>query len=274
MEIFADDIIKTNDNSFCVLSFPEGSKLKIDQNSKVKIEKLSFLVDGIESDDTTLYLMSGKLLLNIFKKSNGDDFQIKTSVAAIGVRGTEFLTSLEDDELWIGAEEGLLEVTTPTGEKGFLEAGKGLVVEKKSGFTEPKSYDWVKNAKYGSDSNFSSFKEFRRNKKKRLGEFLSKRVKWARRKEHSKSFEKEWRAKRIKALERRKDFKNSSAFKNKIRTIKKRRKNRFQSSNKSRLKTHRVQNTKIKNRVKKKIKQRRIPNIKKRAKRSRLKRRR
>ena len=75
-EVFSNDIIETSDHSFCILSFPEGSKLKIDKNSKVRIEKISFEVEKVQSDDTSLFLLAGKILLDISKKNDGDEKKV------------------------------------------------------------------------------------------------------------------------------------------------------------------------------------------------------
>jgi hypothetical protein len=84
-EISEGDIITVADQSFVVIQFEDGSKLTIRPNSELIVTE--YTMAGAE-----LELVRGglRLITGLIGKENPDKYMIRTPVALMGVRGTEF----------------------------------------------------------------------------------------------------------------------------------------------------------------------------------------
>lgn len=91
-KIFEDTSILTKEKSFAVIEFGDGSRMSIGPNSKVVVMKAR------SNDPGLISLLKGKLRSNINSESNKDvKYIIRTRTAAMGVRGTDFQTSFNND---------------------------------------------------------------------------------------------------------------------------------------------------------------------------------
>ena len=106
-EIFVDDEIMTAPKSFAVLQFLDGAKVTIKPNSEIVIE--DYIYNGNSDDKATLSLVSGglRVITGAMAKNNPDNYKVKTPVALMGVRGTEFAIQLCGKDV---CEEGGIEV--------------------------------------------------------------------------------------------------------------------------------------------------------------------
>lgn len=84
-EISEGDIITVGEKSFVVIQFEDGSKLTIRPNSEIIVTK--YTMEGAEIE-----LVSGglRLITGLIAKENPDQYKIRTPIALMGVRGTEF----------------------------------------------------------------------------------------------------------------------------------------------------------------------------------------
>ena len=103
--IYQNDEIITSARSFAVLQFVDGAKVTVRPDSTLIIEQ--YLYAGNDSDEATLNLVSGglRVITGAMAKSNPENYKVRTPVALMGVRGTEFSIMLCGDE--ICAEEEL-----------------------------------------------------------------------------------------------------------------------------------------------------------------------
>ena len=106
-EIFVDDEIMTAPKSFAVLQFMDGAKVTVKPNSEIVIE--DYVYNGNAEDKATLNLVSGglRVITGAMAKSNPENYKVKTPVALMGVRGTEFAIQLCGDNI---CEDGGIEV--------------------------------------------------------------------------------------------------------------------------------------------------------------------
>jgi len=106
-EIFIEDEILTGPKSFAVLQFLDGAKVTVKPNSEVVIE--DYVYNGNSDDKATLSLVSGglRVITGAMAKNNPENYKVKTPVALMGVRGTEFAIQLCGDDV---CEEGGVEV--------------------------------------------------------------------------------------------------------------------------------------------------------------------
>jgi len=81
--------LKTGDNSRVELAFTDGSKLRVDQNSMVKMKSL--MVGSGGNRQFNVHLQTGKVWATVKKALNGEEgFKVTTENAVAGVRGTIF----------------------------------------------------------------------------------------------------------------------------------------------------------------------------------------
>ena len=98
-EIFVSDQIVTGDRSFAVLQFVDGAKVTVRPNSAIVIE--DYVYNGNEQDAATLSLVAGglRVITGAMAKSNPENYKVRTPVALMGVRGTEFSVMLCGDQV-------------------------------------------------------------------------------------------------------------------------------------------------------------------------------
>ena len=97
--IYVSDEIITSSRSFAVLQFEDGAKVTIRPDSTLIIE--SYLYNGNGEDEATLNLVEGglRVITGALAKTNPENYKIRTPVALMGVRGTEFSVILCGDQL-------------------------------------------------------------------------------------------------------------------------------------------------------------------------------
>jgi hypothetical protein len=98
-EIYVDDQIMTGPKSFAVVQFLDGAKVTIKPDSELVIEDYAY--NGNADDKATLSLVSGglRVITGAMAKSNPENYKLKTPVALMGVRGTEFSVQLCGDQV-------------------------------------------------------------------------------------------------------------------------------------------------------------------------------
>ena len=105
--IYVNDEIITSNRSFAVLQFEDGAKVTVRPDSTLIIE--TYLYNGDGNDEATLNLVEGglRVITGAMAKSNPENYKVKTPVALMGVRGTEFSVMLCGDEI-CGEDEVVL----------------------------------------------------------------------------------------------------------------------------------------------------------------------
>ena len=97
--IYVNDEILTSARSFAVLQFTDGAKVTVRPDSTMIIEQ--YLYAGNADDAATLNLVSGglRVITGAMAKTNPENYKVRTPVALMGVRGTEFSIMLCGDEV-------------------------------------------------------------------------------------------------------------------------------------------------------------------------------
>lgn len=97
--VYVNDEILTSARSFAVLQFTDGAKVTVRPNSNLIIE--AYLYAGNDRDVATLNLVSGglRIITGAMAKTNPENYKVRTPVALMGVRGTEFSIMLCGDEM-------------------------------------------------------------------------------------------------------------------------------------------------------------------------------
>ena len=97
--IYVSDEIVTSNRSFAVVQFEDGAKVTVRPNTTLIIE--SYLYNGDGDDEATLNLVEGglRVITGALAKTNPDKYKVRTPVALMGVRGTEFSVMLCGDQI-------------------------------------------------------------------------------------------------------------------------------------------------------------------------------
>ena len=105
--VYVNDEIMTSNRSFAVLQFTDGAKVTVRPDSTMIIEQ--YLYAGNDSDEATLNLVEGglRVITGAMAKTNPENYKVRTPVALMGVRGTEFSIMLCGDEV---CAEGQMEL--------------------------------------------------------------------------------------------------------------------------------------------------------------------
>lgn len=88
--VYVNDEIITSNRSFAVLQFTDGAKVTVRPDSTLIIEQ--YLYAGNDGDEATLNLVEGglRVITGAMAKTNPENYKVRTPVALMGVRGTEF----------------------------------------------------------------------------------------------------------------------------------------------------------------------------------------
>lgn len=138
-DIFPADKITTGQNSLAILK-GERETLKIQADSELIYQH------GATTEDSTVVLNLGSIISQLYKKK----FQVKTKGVSMGVRGTQFFTSLNsNDEILMAVNEGTVEVND--GHSTTL-VGAGLGLSVINGITsKAQAFTWLKNLNWNMD---------------------------------------------------------------------------------------------------------------------------
>lgn len=152
------DVIKTGKKSWITIAFENSSLARFSQNSKVKIAKLEYDIKTKKLKSRLKIPGLGKIISIIrkLKKGKAPEFDVETPTAVIGVRGTEFMVDVPDEDTSIFAVfEGKVIVKDFVAEQGIstddmemmldflheisLESGRYTIYKKGKGFTKSKT---------------------------------------------------------------------------------------------------------------------------------------
>lgn len=109
-EIFSVDSIVTGERSKAQFSMSDGGLITLKANTEIKISDYQFDQNS-QQGSATLEVISGGLrsISGLIKKSGGD-YQVKTPVGSIGIRGTHFAVEVVEDNVVFGVFSGNIDV--------------------------------------------------------------------------------------------------------------------------------------------------------------------
>lgn len=163
-----DDLISTKDDSMAIIKV-DNSTIKIRSNSEVVIKKYSY--KG-KKDLVSFFLKRGEVFFK-GKKNKDSRYRVRTKMAVMGVRGTEFFTTYSGDknkEVWMCVNEGQVKVNMIV--DGKLQKNKALLVNKGEGIfinssklPKKRAYKWTRklNWNMGKDAKNIKYDEVKEN---------------------------------------------------------------------------------------------------------------
>lgn len=129
--VVIDDTIITDADSTLIIGFLDGSRIMLEQNSRLKIDHL-MLLENTGMSDTRLHLEAGRLeTLAATSKGSARRFEIKTPATVTSVRGTDYRVSAEKEKNESRTEVTMGQVDVQgANENLLLPAGFGTVTLK------------------------------------------------------------------------------------------------------------------------------------------------
>ncbi|MGG4142327.1 FecR domain-containing protein [Paenibacillus algorifonticola] len=117
MAITQGDTIKTGSNGKVSMDLDSDKEVTIGANTTLLISQLVKSASAL-GGKTKLTLQNGSVIIQVKKKLTGDSrFEIETPTATMGVMGTKFAVSYEQDSSYVGVLEGVVSVTGEAGER-------------------------------------------------------------------------------------------------------------------------------------------------------------
>lgn len=145
--------VNTGAGSFAVLQLPFGNKVKVGEQSQLKVSKLAPKKEA----QTRLSLLKGSSFIKVIKskltKGQKSKLILRTRTTAMGVRGTEFFASYgSGNDVWMCVNEGVVSVRSKKEKKAtFVNAGEGIVVKDGEKTSKPKPLKWTKKLNWSMD---------------------------------------------------------------------------------------------------------------------------
>jgi ferric-dicitrate binding protein FerR (iron transport regulator) len=148
-EVPLQGVILTHARSVATITLPDQSVIKVGRDSEVALLEM-----GGAKGSTVISLLSGSLFSKVRKQENGRQFRVRTKNASMGVRGTEFFTSVNASEgdVWMCVREGTVAVEASSQAKPVMVgAGEGVLVPAGKSASKPKKFSWTKKLNWNMD---------------------------------------------------------------------------------------------------------------------------
>lgn len=109
-EIFNVDSITTGDKSKAQFSMSDGGLITLKANTEILISEYKFNPEVGEASATLEVVNGGLRSISGLIKKSGGDYQIKTPVGSIGIRGTHFAVDVVGEEVFFAVYSGNIDV--------------------------------------------------------------------------------------------------------------------------------------------------------------------
>ena len=139
--IKAGDIISTSKDSLALIKLDTGATIKINESSSLKIS-----IHKPKTNTTLVQLIKGSSFFRKDPKIKGK-FNVKTKVATMGVRGTQFFVAYGQklsDDVFMCVNKGSVWVTADKKRATIVKEGEGVNITKKSVISQPRFLPWTK----------------------------------------------------------------------------------------------------------------------------------
>ena len=90
-DVFTGDRITTASKSICVLNMIDDAKMIMRENSEIVLEEYQY--KGQDDDGSVVELVKGGFrgLTGLIGKNNPESYKVKSDVAVLGIRGTDYV---------------------------------------------------------------------------------------------------------------------------------------------------------------------------------------
>lgn len=115
--IFQGDVLSTGANTTAQIRFQDDAVLAFQNNTKISIDEYRAKETGSTQDKSVSTLIKGgfRTITGKIAERNPDNYQVKTPVAIIGVRGTNYSAFFDKNDLFVTVWQGQVNVQNSGG---------------------------------------------------------------------------------------------------------------------------------------------------------------
>lgn len=117
-EVFSGETVRTGPDGRAHLRFNDGAMLSLQPQTDFRLDNYHFTGQQDGQERSLFSLLRGGLrtITGLIGKTNRDNYKVTTSVATIGIRGTEYTISyIDSDTISLATGEGSIEVCNRAG---------------------------------------------------------------------------------------------------------------------------------------------------------------
>ena len=122
--IFLDEIVATEAAARLEITFEDATQLTLGERAQVRIDR--FVYDGGQTRRMTIAATGALRFVSSLQKASGAEISVRTPVATIGIRGTDFWAGPIDGAFGVLLVEGEVVVSNAAGEAVLDEPGEGV----------------------------------------------------------------------------------------------------------------------------------------------------
>jgi hypothetical protein len=122
--IFLDEIVATEPAARLEITFEDATQLTLGERAQVRIDR--FVYDGGQTRRITIAATGALRFVSSLQKSSNAEISVRTPVATIGIRGTDFWAGPIDGAFGVLLVEGEVVVSNAAGEAVLDEPGEGV----------------------------------------------------------------------------------------------------------------------------------------------------
>ena len=141
-EFSMSDTVKTGEKSSAKIDFSDGVKIFIEENTSVKLKEIKKPAEK-STLDIVVEIIKGAIFFDVTKRENSK-FEMETSTAVAGVKGTKGVFSFIGDKTGVIVTDGRVEVSLKKApvDKVMLEADEAIEFGEVSALTEKTKVDY------------------------------------------------------------------------------------------------------------------------------------
>jgi hypothetical protein len=113
--VFKEDLVSTGSNSVTQLRMVDGGLLSVQPLSELAIANYEFDAQSTQGNVSMSLLKGGLRTVTGALQKNGDNYQMKTPVASIGVRGTHYEAEMLEGDLYLATWHGIIDIEVLAG---------------------------------------------------------------------------------------------------------------------------------------------------------------
>lgn len=123
-ELMSGEAIRTGDNARAQLKFSDGAMMSLQPQTEFRIDDYNYSgkADGGEKGFFSLVKGGLRTITGLIGKGQRDNYRLSTTVATIGIRGTEYSAQFS------GGQDGVLNLATGEGRVEVCNAGGCVIV--------------------------------------------------------------------------------------------------------------------------------------------------
>lgn len=87
------------------------------------------LLGGLPEEPGVLKVLWGKLKMNVGKVLRGESIEVKTNLATLGIKGTEFIVEVDSEKTSLKVTEGVVSITSVDGKSTVINPGETAYVD-------------------------------------------------------------------------------------------------------------------------------------------------